>query len=77
MNADHAESLVLFARVFGGRPDTTEATMTAVDRYGFDVVATGPGGRAALRFGFDGPVETAAAVRPAMIRLVERARQET
>ena len=77
MNGDHADSLVLFARVFGGRPDTTEAKMTAVDRYGFDVVAAGAGGRAALRFGFDAPVETAAAVRPAMIRLVERARQAT
>ena len=76
MNADHADSLVLFARVLGGRADTTEATMTAVDRYGFDVVAGGPEGRAALRFGFDAPVATAAAVRPAMIRLVERARQE-
>lgn len=76
MNADHADSLVLFARVFGRRPDTTEATMTAVDRYGFDVVASGPGGRAALRFGFDAPVTTSAAVRPAMIRLVDRARQD-
>src|SRR5437899_2022769 len=38
MNADHADSLVLFARVFGGRPDATEAVMTSVDRYGFDLV---------------------------------------
>jgi putative heme iron utilization protein len=76
MNGDHADSLVLFARVFGGRPDVTEATMTAVDRYGFDVVAGGPAGRAALRVGFDAPVTTPAAVRPAMIRLVERARQK-
>ena len=74
MNADHADSLVLFARVFGGRPDATEAVMTAVDRYGFDLVVGGPSGRAALRLGFDAPVATAVAVRPAMIRLVERAR---
>ena len=74
MNADHAASLALMARVFGGRPDATEAVMTAVDRYGFDVVASGPSGRAALRLGFDAPVDSAAAVRPAMIRLVERAR---
>ena len=59
MNADHADSLVLMARVLGGRADTTEAVMTAVDRYGFDVVAGGPGGRAALRLGFDAPVATA------------------
>jgi putative heme iron utilization protein len=75
MNADHGDSLVLMARVLGGRDDALEAVMTAVDRYGFDVVVGGPGGRAALRLGFDAPVRTAAAVRPAMIRLVERARQ--
>jgi putative heme iron utilization protein len=74
MNADHADSLALMARVLAGRSDATEAVMTAVDRYGFDVVAGGPGGRAALRLGFDAPVDTPAAVRPAMVRLVERAR---
>jgi putative heme iron utilization protein len=76
MNADHRESLALFARVFGGRADTTEAVMTAVDRYGFDLVVSGPGGRAALRLGFDAPVAGPAEVRPAMIMLVERARAE-
>jgi putative heme iron utilization protein len=75
MNADHADSLVLMARVLGGRADAEDAVMTAVDRYGFDVVVSGPNGRAALRLGFDGPVATATAVRPAMVRLVERARQ--
>ncbi|MCA1843870.1 MAG: DUF2470 domain-containing protein, partial [Actinobacteria bacterium] len=45
MNADHADSLALIARVLAGRSDATEAVMTAVDRYGFDVVASGPGGR--------------------------------
>ncbi|HEV3365731.1 MAG TPA: DUF2470 domain-containing protein, partial [Acidimicrobiia bacterium] len=38
MNADHADSLVLMARVLGGRPGATDAVMTAVDRYGFDMV---------------------------------------
>jgi putative heme iron utilization protein len=76
MNADHRDSLVVMARVLGHRGDATEAAMTAVDRYGFDLVAGGPSGRAALRLGFDAPVATPAAVRPAMIRLVERARRE-
>lgn len=77
MNADHADSLALMVRVLGGRADATTAVMTAVDRYGFDLVVEGPGGRAALRLGFDEPVGTAPAVRPAMIRLVERARRRT
>jgi putative heme iron utilization protein len=74
MNADHADSLVLLARALGGRADAAQAVMTAVDRYGFDLVVGGQAGRAALRLGFDAPVSTPAAARPAMIRLVERAR---
>jgi heme iron utilization protein len=75
MNTDHADSMVLMARVLGGRPDATEAVMSAVDRYGFDVVTSGPDGRAILRLGFDSPVASPTAVRPAMVRLVERARR--
>jgi putative heme iron utilization protein len=75
MNADHADSLVRMARVLGGRSDAEVAVMTAVDRYGFDLVVGGPGGRAALRLGFDSPVSSPAEVRPAMVRLVEHARQ--
>jgi len=75
MNDDHADAQVLFCRHFAGRRDTTSASMSAVDRYGFEMIVSGPGGRAALRLGFDAPVNTPAAVRPAMIRLVERARQ--
>ena len=39
MNADHAEAQVLYCRHFAGLPDTTSASMSAVDRYGFDMVA--------------------------------------
>ena len=75
MNADHADSLVLVARVLGGRPGTTEAVMTAVDRYGFDLVASGPDGRAALRIGFGATMRGPADVRPELVRLVRQARQ--
>lgn len=75
MNADHADSLVLMARILAGRPGTTEAVMTAVDRYGFDVVATGPDGRAAVRIGFRTMISDPADVRPEMASLVRRARE--
>src|SRR6185436_2589128 len=39
MNADHADAQVLFCRRFAGLTETTEATMSAVDRYGFDLIA--------------------------------------
>ncbi len=38
MNADHAEAQVLFCRHLLERPDTTEATMSSVDRYGFEMI---------------------------------------
>lgn len=76
MNDDHAEALVLFCRRFGGRPDTVEARMVAVDRYGFAVLtADAPGGdAAAVRLSFGRSVDTADAVRAAMIELVREAR---
>jgi putative heme iron utilization protein len=75
MNADHAGSLALMARAFGGRPDATSAVMTAVDRYGFELVAGGPEGRGALRLGFAAPVAQPAEVRREFIRLVREARE--
>ncbi len=74
MNADHAEAQVLLCRHAAGRPDTTEASMSAVDRYGFEMVAVSPAGRAAVRLGFPEPCATPEAVRKAMVAMVNEAR---
>ena len=70
MNADHVDAMIEMARRMGGRPDATGAVMTAVDRYGFDMVVDAPGGRAAVRVGFGAPLASSAEVRPEMVRLV-------
>lgn len=75
MNADHAEAQVLFCRHLAARPDTTEASMSAVDRYGFEMVAVSPAGRAAVRLGFPAPCSSAEEVRAAMVSLVGEARE--
>ena len=75
MNADHAEAQVLYCRYLAGRPETTEATMSAVDRYGFEMVAVGPAGRAAVRLGFPEPCSTGEEVRKAMVAMVADARR--
>jgi putative heme iron utilization protein len=75
MNADHVEAQVLFCRHFLGRPDTTAATMSAVDRYGFDMIAVSPAGRAAVRLGFPEQCTTGDQVRRAMVALVAEARR--
>lgn len=74
MNEDHAASQVLFCRHLAGRPDTTEASMSAVDRYGFELIAVSPAGRAAVRLGFPAPCATPDEVRRAMVALVDEAR---
>jgi putative heme iron utilization protein len=76
MNVDHAAALVLLARVLGGRPRATAAVMTALDRYGFDLVAEGPDGRGALRIGFGTSVTDPKGVRREIVRLVREARRK-
>jgi putative heme iron utilization protein len=75
MNADHAEAQVLYCRYLAGRPDTTAASMSAVDRYGFEMVAEGPGGRTTVRLGFPEPCSTGEEVRRAMVAMVAEARR--
>ncbi len=74
MNADHAEAQVLLCRHLAGRPETTEASMSAVDRYGFELIAVSPAGRAAVRLGFPEPCTTSEEVRAAMVAMVTDAR---
>jgi putative heme iron utilization protein len=74
MNADHADAQLLYCRYLLDRPETTEATMSAVDRYGFEMIAVGPAGRAAVRLGFPQECRTGDEVRKAMVALVTEAR---
>ncbi len=74
MNADHAEAQILLCRHLAGRPDTTEAVMSNVDRYGFEMIAVSPAGRAAVRLGFPDECRTGEQVRRAMVALVADAR---
>lgn len=74
MNADHAEAQVLFCRHLADRPDTTEAVMSSVDRYGFETTAVSPAGRAVVRLGFTGECTTGEQVRQAKVAMVADAR---
>lgn len=74
MNDDHADASLAYARGLAGVPEATAATMTAVDRYGFDLAVTTESGPRATRVAFDEPVTTSDAVRHAMIELLKRAR---
>jgi len=75
MNADHAEALVTLCHHFAARPDVIKAAMTAVDRYGFEVVAeVGGDRREALRIGFPSEQQSADGVRGELIAMLATAR---
>ena len=76
MNDDHADALVAYCRVFGGRSATARARMVGVDRYGFAMLAADEDARdeTAVRIAFGRRVDTPGAVRTAMIDLLREAR---
>ena len=76
MNDDHAAANLAYARVLAGMKDAESATMTAVDRYGFELAVQTPAGPRATRLAFDEPVASSDEVRRAMVSLVKRARAE-
>jgi len=74
MNADHADAMVLYCKAFSKATDVTSATMTGVDRYGFDISAKTAEGPRPVRVAFPGPVSTAEQMRAALVAMVRDAR---
>jgi len=74
MNADYADALVLCCKAFSEATDVTSATMTGVDRYGFEMSAKTPEGPRPVRVAFAKPVSTPEEVRAALIAMAKDAR---
>lgn len=74
MNADHADAMVLYCKAFSKATDVASATMTGVDRYGFDMSAKTPEGPRPVRVAFAEPVGTPEEVRAALVAMVKDAR---
>lgn len=74
MNADHADALLSYVRVFG-RVEAESARMVGVDRYGMDVMATtDEGKKRAVRVVFTEAADTTEAVRNQTVALLREAR---
>ncbi len=74
MNADHADALLAYTHAFSRATDATEATMTGVDRYGFEMSVLTAAGHRPVRLAFEQPVTTPTEARHALIELVKKAR---
>jgi heme iron utilization protein len=74
MNADHADAMVLYCRAFSQATEITAASMTGVDRYGFDLSVMTAMGPRPVRLAFTTPVSTPEEVRAALVALAKDAR---
>jgi putative heme iron utilization protein len=74
MNADHADAMVLCCKAFSRATEVTSATMTGVDRYGFEMSATTGQGPRPVRVAFAKPVGTPEELRAALVAMVKDAR---
>ncbi|HSR70607.1 MAG TPA: DUF2470 domain-containing protein [Acidobacteriota bacterium] len=75
MNADHAEAMALLCRVFSKAREAQQVSMTAIDRYGFEMSVMTERGPRPVRLAFPQPADTPDAARQALIALVSQARK--
>jgi putative heme iron utilization protein len=76
MNQDHADALPLYCRAFSRVADVQNATMTSIDRLGFEMsVVTGAGTRT-VRLAFPEPIASKADARRALVGLLKVARAQ-
>ncbi len=74
MNDDHADGMVLYCRAFSKATDITAASMTGVDRYGFEMSAVTAEGPRPVRLAFPAPVRTPEGARAALVAMLNDAR---
>src|SRR5688500_3385088 len=76
MNADHADAMVLYCRAFSKATEITSASMTGIDRYGFEMSAKTSQGLRPVRLGFARPVSTPEDARAVLIAMLKDARSK-
>ena len=74
MNDDHADAMVLYCKAFSKATDIDAASMTGIDRYGFEVSAVTAEGPRPVRLAFPAPVRTPEEARAAFVTMLRDAR---
>jgi putative heme iron utilization protein len=75
MNADHGAALLDYCRAFSRATDASAASMTGVDRYGFEMSVTTERGPRPVRLAFSRPIATPVEAREELVALAKRARE--
>ena len=76
MNTDHLDTMVLYCKAFSKAVNAEEATMSSVDRYGFEMSVQTEQGPRPVRLAFSKQVNDAKEVRTELVALANSARQQ-
>ena len=76
MNDDHADAVLLYAKVFGNYPQAIAATMAAIDSQGMDLDTQTPHQTQRVRIPFDHELSGAEDAHHTLIDLLKQARSQ-
>ena len=74
MNDDHAEAIVLYAKVFGNSPEAETAKMDSIDPQGMNLTANVKGETVPVRIEFDHTLTDSEDAHQTLITMVKQAR---
>jgi putative heme iron utilization protein len=75
MNDDHAEAILLYAKVFAKTPNATSARLVSIDPEGMDLTALVEAKSTPLRVSFDHRLENSEDAHHTLIEMVKQARK--
>lgn len=75
MNEDHEDAMVIICKEMSKAKDTSEATMTGIDRYGMEMSAMTNDGPRPIRIAFNAEVSDSEGARKEIVKLVNIARK--
>ncbi len=76
MNEDHADAVLLYAKVFGNTLEATSAEMLKIDTQGMDLVVKSQAEAMPVRISFDHELQDAEDAHHTLIDMVKQARQQ-
>lgn len=77
MNDDHADAVLIYAKVFGQTPNATSAQMISIDSEGINLTALVAEKSTPLRVQFDHVIENSEDAHHTLIDMVKQARKQS
>ncbi|MGF1457907.1 MAG: DUF2470 domain-containing protein [Leptolyngbyaceae cyanobacterium] len=72
MNKDHADAVLMYAKVYGQTESATSATMQSIDSEGMDLMATVDGNQQPLRIPFDHTLSSAKEAHHVLVEMLKQ-----